>query len=75
MTQITEAIYANGVLRPIGQLELRDNERVRLIIEPVESSANGDRAAAMVRLRAGVKQMNFRHGGPYPSRDELHYRI
>ncbi len=75
MTQITEAIYAGGVLRPIGPVELRDNERVRLIIEPVESSANGDRAAAMARLRAGIKKMNFRHGGPYPSRDELYDRI
>jgi predicted DNA-binding antitoxin AbrB/MazE fold protein len=34
MIQI-EAIYQNGVLKPLGETGLRENERVRITIEPV----------------------------------------
>lgn len=34
-----EAIYRDGVFRPLGDVGLRDNQRVRLQIEPIEGSA------------------------------------
>ena len=36
MTRITEAIYTHGVLKPTADLELREQQRVRLIVESVE---------------------------------------
>jgi len=35
MAQVTEAIYAHGVLRPNDDLALREAQRVRLIVEPL----------------------------------------
>jgi predicted DNA-binding antitoxin AbrB/MazE fold protein len=32
MTQTIEAIHADGVLKPIAELPLRDNQRVRLTV-------------------------------------------
>jgi predicted DNA-binding antitoxin AbrB/MazE fold protein len=36
MTQITEAIYTNGVLKPTRDLDLREQQRVRVIVETIE---------------------------------------
>jgi predicted DNA-binding antitoxin AbrB/MazE fold protein len=36
MTQV-EAIYHNGVFTPLQDVGLRDNQRVRLSIQPVEA--------------------------------------
>ena len=33
MRQITEAIYRHGVLKPTGKLDLRQDQRVRVIVE------------------------------------------
>lgn len=35
MSQV-EAIYQNGVFKPVGAVSLRENERVRLSIQPME---------------------------------------
>jgi predicted DNA-binding antitoxin AbrB/MazE fold protein len=75
MTHITEAIYTHGMLQPAGNLPLREQQRVRLIIQPLDGGNGADRQAALDRLRAGIKQMSFRSGGTYPRRDELHDRI
>ena len=74
MTQVTEAVYSDGVLRPEGRLSLRDKERVRLIIQSLESPQANDRVQAIENLRAGVGRSKFRSSGPYPTRDELHER-
>jgi predicted DNA-binding antitoxin AbrB/MazE fold protein len=34
MSQTIEAIYENGVFRPLGPVELRDGAHVRLKVEP-----------------------------------------
>ena len=44
MNQI-EAIYENGVFRPLGPVELRDNELVRLSVEPVARPEQPEGAA------------------------------
>ena len=74
MVRITEAVFSQGVLKPIGELQLREQQRVRLIIEPVDVGQDSDRAAALNRLRAGIASMSFSSSGPLPSRDELHDR-
>ena len=77
MTRITEAIYTHGVLKPTADLELREQQRVRLIVESVEECGeerDGDRAAAVARLKAGIASMQFFSNGRLPTRDELHDR-
>ena len=75
MTQIAEAIYSDGVLKPTAPLHLTESQRVRLTIEPiVDNDAPHRRVEAMRRLREGIRAMNFRSTGPLPSRDELYDR-
>ena len=73
MTQITEAVYTQGVLKPTGALSLRERQRVRLIVEPIDD-VTGDREAAVARLRAGIASMQFFSNGRLPTREELHDR-
>jgi len=73
MTQITEAIYTNGVLKPAADLNLRDQQRVRVIVELIEDSL-GDREAAVARMKAGIASMQFFSKGPLPTRDDIHDR-
>ena len=37
MVQVTEAVFSQGVLKPVDELQLREQQRVRLIIEPVDA--------------------------------------
>ena len=73
MTRVTEAVYTKGVLNPAEDLGLREDQRVRLIVEPVDDKPE-DRAAALARLKAGIAMMQFFSQGPLPSREELHDR-
>ncbi len=73
MTQSTEAVYSNGVLRPARELGLREQQRVRLIVEPLDE-ARDDRDAALARLKAGIAGMQFFSKGPLPARERLHDR-
>jgi predicted DNA-binding antitoxin AbrB/MazE fold protein len=75
MTQVTEAVYTNGVLKPKGELVLREAQLVRLTVEPLDEEAPGaDRPAALRRLLAGIEGMRFFSRERLPSRDELHDR-
>ena len=75
MAQVTEAIYAHGVLTPKDELALREAQRVRLIVEPIDDDPDRtDRIAALKRLRDGIERMKFFSREPLPSRDELHGR-
>ena len=73
MTQSTEAVYSNGVLKPTRELGLRDQQRVRLIVESIDEVPE-DREAALAKLRAGIARMQFFSKGPLPTREELHDR-
>jgi predicted DNA-binding antitoxin AbrB/MazE fold protein len=73
MTRITEAVYSHGVLKPAEDLGLREEQRVRLIVEPLDERPE-DRSAALARLRAGIAKMQFFSQGPLPTREELHDR-
>ncbi len=75
MTQVTEAIHTHGVLKSADGLVLREDQRARVIVEPLDDDADrGDRSAALKRLRASIEGMKFFSRGPLPSRDELHGR-
>lgn len=73
MTQSTEAVYIDGVLKPERELGLRERQRVRLTVETIDD-VSSDRAAALARLRAGIARMQFYSKGPLPTRAELHDR-
>jgi len=73
-SQVTDAVYTGGVLKPLGSVSLREDEHVRLIIERTEP-VSSDRQFAFERLLAGIEQMHFFLSGPLPSRDELHDRL
>ena len=73
MTQITEAIYTHGVLKPTADLDLREQQRVRVIVEPIDDRED-DRDAAVARLKAGIASMQFFSNGRLPTRDESHDR-
>jgi predicted DNA-binding antitoxin AbrB/MazE fold protein len=74
MVQVIQAVFSRGVLKPVEPLRLRDGQRVRLIIEPLDVGQNEDRAAALDTLRAGISSMAFSSAGHLPTRDELHDR-
>jgi predicted DNA-binding antitoxin AbrB/MazE fold protein len=74
MVHITEAVFSQGVLKPVDELGLREQQRVRLIIEPVDAGPDVDRTPALMRLRAGIASMSFSSSGPLPTRDDLHDR-
>ena len=71
MVHVTEAVFSQGVLKPVDALQLREQQRVRLIIEPMDGGQDVDRAGALKRLRAGIASMSFSSSGPLPARDEL----
>lgn len=75
MTKTIEAIYANGVLRPVGMLELPEQQRVRLTIEPVDERVEADHQSALVRLIEGLRRSKLRLVDHLPTRDELHDRV
>ncbi len=72
--QVTDAIYRNGVLKPLQPLDLQEEEQVRLVVEKLDSRVRPDRKVLLARLREGIERMNFRSRGRYPSREELHDR-
>jgi predicted DNA-binding antitoxin AbrB/MazE fold protein len=74
MVHVTEAVFSQGVLRPVDALRLREQQRVRLIIEAVDGGQDADRATALNRLRAGIASMGFSSSGPLSARDEFHDR-
>jgi predicted DNA-binding antitoxin AbrB/MazE fold protein len=73
-SQVTDAIYSGGVLKPLGDVHLQESEHVRLTIERTQRSEQS-RQLAVDRLRLGIAQMRFFLAGPPPVRDELHDRI
>jgi predicted DNA-binding antitoxin AbrB/MazE fold protein len=74
MTKVTEAVYSHGVLKPVEDLGLREDQRVRLIVVETVDDKAADRGPALTRLKAGIAKMQFFSQGPLPSREELHDR-
>ena len=73
MTRFAEAVFTHGVLKPTTDLDLREDQRVRIIVEPIDDQ-RPERSAALARLKAGIASMQFSSNGRLPSRAELHDR-
>ena len=43
MTEVIEAIYSHGVLEPLEALEFPEQQRVRLLLQPINGDAALDR--------------------------------
>ncbi len=60
MSQIVDAIYENGVLRPLGSLDLAENQQVRVIVEAAAPSglapmlASDEDPLAGIRINTGL---------------------
>jgi predicted DNA-binding antitoxin AbrB/MazE fold protein len=54
MMHIKEAAFTHGVLKPTVDLYLRDQQRVRVIVEPIEDGP-AHRDAVVARLKAGSR--------------------
>jgi hypothetical protein len=68
-----DAIHTAGVLKPTRDLFLRENQRVRLIVQPIEEPEQ-NRTAAIARLKAGIASMDFFSDGTLPTREQRHHR-
>ena len=68
-----DAIHTAGVPKPTRDLPLRENQRVRLIVQPIEQPAQ-NRTAAIARLKAGIASMDFYSHGALPTREQRHHR-
>ena len=58
MTQV-EAIYQNGVFKPLKAVALAENQRVRLNVQPIGAD---DTAAWLARVRERQQRMIAQHG-------------
>jgi hypothetical protein len=72
-TQVT-ATLVNGVLKPDQTLQLADQTRVRLTIEPIEDWSPDAARAAWESLKAQIRERPLHFGGQRYTRDELHER-
>ena len=52
MVKSIHAIYENGVLRPLEKLDLKESQRLKLILEVVPSVV--EETQALIRARADV---------------------
>ena len=75
MTKVIEAIYAKGSFQPVEELDLAEQQRVRLIVQLIPGDQQRAREEAFRRLRERIARSKFSYGGPMPSRDELHERV
>ncbi len=62
MTQTVEAVYQNGVFKPLTGVGLRENQRVRLSIQAVEQS---DIQAWLAQVRQHQQELLAKYG-PFP---------
>ncbi len=59
MALTIDAIYENGVLRPLGNLELAEHQQVRVTVEvapdlPATHPANDEDPLASIRIATGL---------------------
>lgn len=70
-----EAIYDDGVFRPLDPVNLPAHERVRITFESMGPETTAEsRQSALRRFRELCLGSGFRSTGPYPTREELHER-
>ena len=67
MTQIIDAIYENGVLKPLEPLNIKENTKVRIIIEPEMTELHCSYYIIMAEIRK--RQLN--RGYKSPTREDV----
>ena len=59
MVKTIDAIYENGVLRPLEKLDLKESQRLKVILEVVPSVV--EETQALIRARSEVVQEVAEH--------------
>lgn len=72
MHQKIDAIFQNGALRPISPLDLKEDLRVRLVIDSEDYGIQMTRDEALQRLFYDISKVGLDAGGCLPTREELH---
>ncbi|MSQ94349.1 MAG: hypothetical protein EXR98_07315 [Gemmataceae bacterium] len=72
-TQIT-ATVVGGMLKPDERLQLAEQTRVKLTLEPMEEWSPEKALAAWESLKARLRERPIHGGGVRYTRDELHER-
>ncbi len=62
MSRIVDAVYENGVRRPLGSLELAEHRQVRVAVEVASDvhatrAASGEDPLASVRIATGLRDL------------------
>ena len=73
MTRVTDAVYVNGLLRPLEPLPLEEQQVVRTTVEFADKHL-GERQAARQRMIDGFDKLKLDTGGRAPKRDALYDR-
>jgi predicted DNA-binding antitoxin AbrB/MazE fold protein len=75
MSQVINATFEDGVLKPDVPLTFPAMTRVRLIVEPLTPEGVGrEEDPAWDEVERIWEELDVNSGGPPPSRDELHDR-
>ena len=67
MTQIINAIYEEGVLKPLQPLDIQEHAKVRVIIEPEMSEFQCSYQSIIVEIR----QRQLARGYKSPTREDV----
>ena len=57
MQQMIDAVYEDGVLKPLGSLDLQEHQRVRITVEPItepNTAAPGEVLRAWLKVYEGL---------------------
>ena len=63
MTKTVEAIYENGVFKPVKKVKLPEHERFKLIVSPVEEDEREIKKIVERQKRAVKKLIGIGHSG------------
>jgi predicted DNA-binding antitoxin AbrB/MazE fold protein len=69
MTQEFEAVYQGGVLRPVVPLQLAENQRVRVVISPIDDASDDDFEETVEAIRQGFADLEAGRTRPFEDFD------
>jgi predicted DNA-binding antitoxin AbrB/MazE fold protein len=69
MSQEFEAVFERGVLRPLIPPELKENQRVRVVILPIDDSWEDDFDDAVEAIRQGFADLDAGRTRPFEEFD------
>jgi predicted DNA-binding antitoxin AbrB/MazE fold protein len=72
---VTEAIYSDGVLKPVAPLALANDQRVKVTVQSLQPVEDDKRSAALEEMLRDMEESTLHLTGSLPSRDDLHDRI